>query len=105
MKVLLFFLNLLAFIGLLIFITVGFFYAVALFCVPFYATYRALTEKEPYTKRKYTTTAIASTITLFLIGLLSLMLSKGAQQERERAKEQTTYTISITRESYQPLSV
>ena len=98
MKVLLFFLNLLALIGLLIFITVGFFYAVALFCVPFYATYRAFTEKDPSTKRRYTTTAIASTISFFLIAILALMLSKGAEQARERERQrlqQTTYTTCI----------
>lgn len=96
MRVLLFFFNLLASIGLLLLISAGFFYGIALLCVPFYATYRAFTEKEPTTKRRYTSTAIASAITFFLIGIFVLMLSKGAEQTRERARlQQTTYTTCI----------
>ena len=52
MRVLLFFFNILASIGLLLLVSAGFFYGVALLCVPFYATYRAFTEKEPTTKKK-----------------------------------------------------
>lgn len=95
MRVLLFFFNLLASIGLLLLIGAGFFYGAALFCVPFYATYRSFTEKDPSTKRRYTTTAIASTISFFLIAILALMLSKGAEQARElewlRQKEKEQY--------------
>ncbi|WP_314083915.1 preprotein translocase subunit SecG [Capnocytophaga gingivalis] len=94
MRVLLFFFNLLASIGLLLLVSAGFFYGVALLCVPFYATYRAFTEKEPTTKRRYTTTAIASATTFFLIGILSLMISKGIQKQREE-EQQTTYTTCI----------
>ena len=93
MKVLLIFFNLLASIGLLLLISAGFFYGIALLCVPFYATYRAFTEKEPITKRKYTTTAIASAVFFFLIAILTLMLSKGA--ERERLQQTTYYTTCI----------
>lgn len=96
MRVLLFFFNLLASIGLLLIIGAGFFYGAALFCVPFYATYRAFTEKEPSTKRRYTTTAIASAVFFFLVAILALMLSKGAEQARERERlQQTTYTTCI----------
>ena len=98
MRFLLFFFNLLASIGLLLLIGAGFFYGVALFCVPFYATYRAFTEKDPSTKRRYTTTAIASTVFFFLVAILALMLSKGEKQARERERQrqqQTTYTTSI----------
>ncbi|EKY10376.1 hypothetical protein [Capnocytophaga sp. oral taxon 380] len=92
MKVLLIFFNLLASIGLLLLISAGLFYGIALLGVPFYATYRAFTEKEPITKRKYTTTAIASAVFFFLIAILTLMLSKGAEQARERERlQQTTY--------------
>ena len=94
MRVLLFFFNLLASIGLLLLVSAGFFYGVALLCVPFYATYRAFTEKEPTTKRRYTTTAIASATTFFLIGILSLMISKGIQKQREEERR-TTYTTCI----------
>ena len=94
MRVLLFFFNLLAFIGLLLLIGAGFFYGVALLCVPFYATYKAFTEKESSTKRRYTTTAIASATTFFLIGILSLMISKGIQKQREE-EQRTTYTTCI----------
>ena len=94
MRVLLFFFNILASIGLLLLVSAGFFYGVALLCVPFYATYRAFTEKEPTTKRRYTTTAIASATTFFLIGILSLMISKGIQKRREE-EQQTTYTTFI----------
>ena len=76
----------------------GFFYVIALLCVPFYATYKAFTEKDPSTKRRYTTTAIASATTFFLIGILVLMLSKGAEQAKERERQrqqQTTYTTYI----------
>lgn len=96
MKVLLIFFNLLASIGLLLLITAGLFYGIALLGVPFYATYRAFTEKEPTTKRRYTTTAIASAVFFFLIAILALMLSKGAEQARERERlQQTTYTTCI----------
>ena len=96
MKVLLIFFNLLASIGLLLLISAGLFYGIALLGVPFYATYRAFTEKEPTTKRRYTTTAIASAVFFFLIAILALMLSKGAEQARERERlQQTTYTTCI----------
>ncbi|MFC2498061.1 preprotein translocase subunit SecG [Capnocytophaga granulosa] len=98
MRVLLFFFNILASIGLLLLVGAGFFYGAALFCVPFYATYRAFTEKDPSTKRRYTTTAIASAVFFFLVAILALMLSKGAEQakERERQRQQkTTYTTYI----------
>ena len=98
MRVLLFFFNILASIGLLLLVSAGFFYGVALLCVPFYATYRAFTEKEPTTKRRYTTTAIASTVFFFLVAILALMLSKGEKQARERERQrqqQTTYTTCI----------
>lgn len=94
MRVLLFFFNLLASIGLLLLVSAGFFYGIALLCVPFYATYKAFTEKDSSTKRRYTTTAIASAITFFLIGILSLMISKGIQKQHEE-EQRTTYTTCI----------
>lgn len=78
MRVLMVILNIMAFFGGIILIFGGLFYVIAVCCVPFYATYRAFTEKHPDEKRRYTIVSIASSFTFFMCFLLALAMSKGS---------------------------
>lgn len=69
--------NILTFLGGVILIFGGMFYAIAVCAVPFYSTYRAITEKDPYEKRRYTIVSICSCFVFFASTLVAFAMSKG----------------------------
>lgn len=75
MRILMVIFNILAFFGGFLLLFWGGFYATAILCVPFYATFRAITEKEPTTKKRYTIVSIASSFTLLMCILLTFLMS------------------------------
>lgn len=75
MRILMIVFNVFAFLGGFLLLFWGAFYVIALLCVPFYATFRAITEKEPATKKQYTIVSVTSSFTFLMCGILALLMS------------------------------